>query len=187
MTLVVDFDSQKPLLSRLCQQLIDLTKGADSVDYVSLAKARGKLLAEADVYRWFLPPEYGGFGWSVADQMRGYVGLGAACLSTAFVLTQRTGAVKRVLNSSNEELKNLVLPKLATGEIFSTVGISHLTTSHQHLGKPVLQATATDGGFRLNGFSPWVTGVSFADSVVVGATLENEEQILVYLQTSTLR
>lgn len=198
MTLVVDFDSQKSLLSQLCQQLSDLPQNSVSMDDVALAKARGNLLAEANVYRWFMPPEYGGYGWSVADQMRGYLKLSAACLSTAFVLTQRTGAVKRILNSENVELKQSVLPKLATGEIFCTVGISHLTTSHRHLGKPVLQAKPVAKGYRLNGFSPWVTGVSIADSVVVGATLESDaaesrmdsstpgegaEEILVYLPT----
>jgi alkylation response protein AidB-like acyl-CoA dehydrogenase len=72
-----------------------------------------------------------------------------------------------------------LLPRLASGELFATVGISHLTTSRRHLTRPVLAATrlsspkseATDAGFRLDGLSPWVTGGAAADVLVLGATL----------------
>ena len=71
-----------------------------------------------------------------------------------------------------------LLPGLADGSQFSTVGISHLTTSRRHLAKPVLEARETDGGFVLNGYSPWVTGAAHADHVVIGATLDDGRQIL---------
>jgi alkylation response protein AidB-like acyl-CoA dehydrogenase len=44
------------------------------------------------------------------------------------------------------------------------------------LAKPVLAATAVPGGFRLDGYSPWVTGAAAADTLVLAATLvENGE------------
>jgi alkylation response protein AidB-like acyl-CoA dehydrogenase len=58
------------------------------------------------------------------------------------------------------------------------VGISHLTTSRRHLATPVLLAEEVDGGFRLNGYSPWVTGAGHAQHLVVGATLADQQQIL---------
>jgi alkylation response protein AidB-like acyl-CoA dehydrogenase len=63
------------------------------------------------------------------------------------------------------------------------VGISHLTTSRRHLAKPVLRAKEADGGFVLDGFSPWVTGAPYAQTVVTGATLDDGRQILVALPT----
>ena len=51
-----------------------------------------------------------------------------------------------------------LLPALVSGESFATVGISHLTTSRRHLGRPALAARETADGFELDGFSPWVTG-----------------------------
>ena len=63
------------------------------------------------------------------------------------------------------------MPGLASGELFATVGISHLTTSRRHLAKPVLTAEAIAGGFRLDGMSPWVTGGAAADVMVLAATL----------------
>ena len=78
--------------------------------------------------------------------------------------------------ADNEALKQRLLPGLASGELFTTVGISHLTTSRRHLGRPVLAAEETASGFRLDGMSPWVTGGAAADVIVMAATLvENGE------------
>ena len=49
----------------------------------------------------------------------------------------------------------------------------------------MLRAEEVDGGFILDGFSPWVTGSAHADYVVIGATLEDERQILIVLPTDS--
>lgn len=135
-----------------------------------------RLCGEAGVYEWFLGPEWGGCGWSDEQVVGGYLALSAACLTTTFILTQRTGACRRIAGSSNDALKQHLLPRLVRGELFATVGISHLTTSRRHLTKPVLTAVATSEGFRLEGMSPWVTGGAAAEVIVTAATfVENGE------------
>ena len=138
---------------------------------------------EAGVYEWFLPRDVGGQGWSEADVVRGYLQLSAACLTTTFVITQRSGACSRIVASENDWVKRELLPGLLSGERFATVGISHLTTSRQHVGTPVLRAEGTTTGFVLEGYTPWVTGAEFAQHVVVGATLDDGRQILLALPT----
>ncbi len=130
-----------------------------------------RLCGEAGVYEWFLDVEHGGQGWSAVDCIRGYMALASACITTTFILTQRTGACRRIAGCKNESLKARLLPGLASGELFATVGISHLTTSRRHLGRPVLAAEETPAGFRLEGMSPWVTGAAAADAIVMAATL----------------
>ncbi|HVT28454.1 MAG TPA: acyl-CoA dehydrogenase family protein [Lacipirellulaceae bacterium] len=130
-----------------------------------------RLCGQYGVYEWFIDPAWGGQGWSEEQLVRGYLALSAACLTTTFILTQRTGACRRIAGCGNQSLKERLLPGLATGELFATVGISHLTTSRRHLAKPVLTADAIPGGFRLNGMSPWVTGAAAADAIVLAATL----------------
>jgi alkylation response protein AidB-like acyl-CoA dehydrogenase len=76
-----------------------------------------------------------------------------------------------------------LLPDIASGRAFATVGISHLTTSRRHLDKPVLAARLARDGFVLNGYSPWVTGGVRAATIVTGATLEDGRQILFALST----
>lgn len=137
----------------------------------------------AGVYEWFCSPEWGGQAWSEVDLLRGYLRLSEACLTTAFVLTQRVGAVNRIEASGNEVLQARLLPDLVAGRTFATVGISHLTTSRRHLATPVLRAEATADGFVLDGYSPWVTGAAFAQHIVTGATLADGRQILVALPT----
>ncbi len=174
MTISIITSPDDPALDELCRRL---AAGADEMDRGGHWPAEQlALCGEAGVYQWFLDPRHGGQGWSAEDAIRGYMALASACLTTTFILTQRTGACRRIAASRNEPLKDRLLPPLARGEMFTTVGISHLTTSRRHLGRPVLAAEQTARGFTLDGLSPWVTGGAAADVIVIGATLvENGE------------
>ncbi len=142
-------------------------------------------LAQAGILRWVIPSEYGGFPASPIQLLRGYEALAAACLTTAFVLTQRNGACQRIADSSADGLKAELLPRLASGDLFATVGISHLTTSRQHLGQPAVAASLTGDSITLNGTVPWVTGAPQADYVVTGGTLDDGRQLLIALPVQT--
>lgn len=163
-------------LAALCAQLSQM---ANSLQTANDWPADQLLnCAQHGVFRWFIAQEQGGLGWSGDDVVRGYLELSAACLTTTFVITQRTGACRRIAASANEPLKRSLLPDLLSGKTFATVGISHLTTSRQHLKKPALLATEVDGGYKLDGYSPWVTGAKAADTLVIGASLEDGRQLL---------
>ncbi|WP_153557256.1 acyl-CoA dehydrogenase family protein [Roseimaritima sediminicola] len=169
-------------MDRLCDRLRDLTVSDDVAVFPEEAlRACGR----AGVFRWFLSEQDGGYGWSPADQTRGYLRLAAADLTTTFVITQRMGACRRIAASENRSVAQRWLPSLLAGESFATVGISHLTTSRQHLGRPALAAHPEPqvpglggNGYRLEGFSPWVTGAAHADLLVVGASAADGTQIL---------
>ena len=137
------------------------------------------------VYAWFIPAQWGGLAWSEPDLLRGLVKLSSACLTTTFILTQRVAATARLVACENAALKAELLPPLLTAETFATIGISHLTTSRRHVATPVLTATPHDDGYVLNGYSPWVTGADHADTVVVGATLPDEQQLLLAIDMHT--
>lgn len=163
-----------PPLAALCARLRGFASEMDRTGAWPAEQLR--LCGEAGVFEWFLDPVWGGRGWNEEQVVRGYLALSEACITTTFVLTQRTGACRRIAGCQNQSLKERLLPGLASGELFATVGISHLTTSRRYLAKPVLTAEAIDGGFRLEGMSPWVTGGAAADVIVTAATLvENGE------------
>lgn len=163
-----------PALAELCHLLAE---GAADLDRTGGWPAdQLRLCGEYGVYEWFLNPAWGGQGWQEEQVVRGYLALSAACLTTTFIITQRTGACRRVAGCDNQSLKERLLPGLVSGDLFATVGISHLTTSRRHLGKPVLTTTAIPGGFRLDGMSPWVTGGEAADVLVIAATLVEDGQ-----------
>ncbi len=176
-----------PALDELCEKLASLARELDVSGEWPTRQL--ELCGEYGVFEWFLEPEWGGQGWDNEAVVRGYLALSSACLTTTFVITQRTGACRRIASSEQRELQELLLPDLSSGKLMATVGISHLTTSRRHLVRPVLCAERVDKGFVLQGFSPWVTGAAQSDYVVVGATLTNDdevtaEQILVALPTN---
>jgi alkylation response protein AidB-like acyl-CoA dehydrogenase len=143
-----------------------------------------QLVAESGLLRWGLPAEYGGVAASDAAMLYAYETLASACLTTTFVLTQRNAACQRIANSENREIKAELLPRLCSGESFATVGISHLTTSRQHLAKPAVSAVETSDGFVLNGTVPWVTGAPAAEHLVSGGTLADGRQVLLAFPAS---
>jgi alkylation response protein AidB-like acyl-CoA dehydrogenase len=170
-------------LERLCDRLSGL---ADELDRSQQwPREQLRMCGEAGVFQWFMPRHWGGQEWSELDITRGYLRLGAACLTTTFIITQRTGACLRIAGSDHAALKERLLPGLVSGDSFATVGISHLTTSRRHLARPVLEARHTGDEFILNGYSPWVTGADHASVIVTGAVVEDGRQILVALPTDT--
>jgi alkylation response protein AidB-like acyl-CoA dehydrogenase len=141
-------------------------------------------LARAGVLGWAIPREYGGQGSDGVDLLSGYERVAAACLTTAFILSQRDAAVRRVVGSGNQTLCRQLLRPLACGGCFATVGLSQLTTSRQHQ-QPAMTARLTTDSLILNGVMPWVTGAPEADHFITGAVLEDGKQILAVLPGET--
>ncbi len=169
-------------LASLCQQLRETAAQVDLSGQWP-AEQMG-WCAQAGVFRWFVPQSHGGWQWSEQQLMEGYLALSQSCLTTSFILTQWHAACRRIIASDNAPLRERLLPHLANGELFATVGISHLTTSRQHLARPVLRAQLQpDGGLVLDGYSPWVTGAAAADCLVLGATCDDGRQALCAVPT----
>ena len=164
-------------LEVLCARLRESAANLDA--YETWPKEQLAWCAEAGVFRWFVEEKYGGLNWSEIKIIEGYLALSQHCLTTTFILTQWNAACRRIASGANKTLRDELMPRLATGELFATVAISHLSTSRQHLARPALTAQRRpDGSYVLNGFSAWVTGGAFADYIVVGATLPDGNQIL---------
>lgn len=98
-----------------------------------------------------------------------------ACVPTAFVLSQFRGAVERIHKGG---IQQSIQDSLAKGECYATLGISQLSTSHQH--KPSLIATQTSKGWMLDGFAPWVTGAHHAEYVVLGAKNQSTMESMLF-------
>jgi len=156
-----------------------LRSSAASVDATGFwPESQLKWLADAGVLRWNLPREFGGDELSSLEMTTAYESLAAACLTTTFILTQRNAACQRIIDSENDSLKTQLLPELAQGQLFATVGISHLTTSRQHLSQPAVRIETDGELLRLNGTVPWVTGAASADFIVTGGACSDGRQML---------
>ncbi|MAT15842.1 MAG: isovaleryl-CoA dehydrogenase [Planctomyces sp.] len=177
----LSFDS--PAWQTLLTRLADKTGELNATEN-KWPKEQFDWFAETGVLGWVIPEEYGGSALSSAELNLGYELLASACLCTTFVLTQRNGACQRIAGCEHEELKQRWLPDLCAGRKYATVGISHLTTSRQHLANPAVAAKSTEDGYLLNGTIPWVTAAVAADCIVTGATFEDGRQVLIALDTA---
>lgn len=168
-------------MNKLEETLSVLGEHAGQADAASTWPAESwETLRRGGVTGWCIPREYGGQGWGARQHLEGNERLAGACLTTCFILSQRDAACRRLLVSGRADLCRELLPALAAGEQFATVGLSQLTTSRQHV-QPALRARESNGDFVFDGYIPWVTGATRADFFIIGAVLDDERQILTVL------
>src|SRR5436309_102376 len=105
-------------------KLEELAAHAHSADAeLAWPEASLRLAGELGALGWSIPPELGGHGLDRVGQLEGSEQVASACLTTAFILSQREAAVRWLLQAS-EPLRRCYLPALARGELFATVGLS---------------------------------------------------------------
>src|SRR5207237_747537 len=116
-------------------------------------------LHSTGAWRWAVPAAHGGDELEGPELLRQYAWLASQCLTSAFILSQRDSACRRIRDHGSEALRQQLLPELATGQRFVTVGLSHLTTSRQHLA-PSVRLRSRGDSWVMDGRLPWVTGAA---------------------------
>jgi len=124
-------------------------------------------------YRYFVPKTFGGFEFSLEGFMEVGLALGAADVSTAWVVT---------FCMEHNWLLALYNPE-AQAHIFSQQPYIIAPGALAPRGK----AVPVDGGYRVSGHWEWGTGVMHADWVMVGALTEHEgpPELCMYLLPKT--
>ena len=140
-----------PLLEAHAEEAEQYRKPVDSVM---------KAIEDTQAYRYFVPRKYGGFEFSLEGFMDIGLALGAADLSTAWVVTFCMEH-NWLLGLYNEEAQEHIFGKhpyiIAPGAL-----------------APKGRATPVDGGFRVTGHWEWGTGVMHANWVLVGAFTDHD-------------
>jgi len=139
-------------------------------------------LARSGLLAAFIPVEQGGTAAGEPGLMPALVAIAERCLTTSLALTQWAAAV-RIIAGGPADVKQELLPALARGDVFTTVGISQLTTSRRHLGRPALAATRDGDAWRLDGICPWVTGADSTHTIVTGAATDDDGQMFFVVPT----
>jgi len=170
--------AHEPLNAAKLEQLAELAGDADAAS--SWPEASWSVLREIGALGWSIPRDHGGQELDIHQLLDGYEQLAGACLTTCFILSQREAACRRLSSSGRQTLCRDLLPPLARGERFATVGLSQLTTSRQHTA-PSLRIRETPTSLFLDGVIPWVTGAARAEHIVIGATLDDGRQVLAVL------
>jgi len=140
-------------------------------------------LASSGALAGFIPTDGGGTAATEPALLELLAAIAEHCLTTALVLSQWASAC-RIIAAGPADLRAARLPPLARGETPTTVGLSQLSTSRRHLAAPVLTASKSRDGWRLNGLCPWVTGGIACDTIVTGAMTDSGEQLFFVVPTT---
>lgn len=168
-------------LDAACEELASLAER--SAVEGPWASGAVRVLTRAGILARFVPADCGGTADHEETLVETLAATATACLTTALALSQWAAAV-RIIAAGPAELRRALLPPLARGETFTTVGISQLTTSRRHLGRPALVADRDAAGWRLDGVCPWVTGADACATIVTGAQAPNGQQVYFVVPTT---
>jgi alkylation response protein AidB-like acyl-CoA dehydrogenase len=114
-----------------------------------------RAIEETGAYRWFVPKRYGGYEFSLEGFMDVGTALGAACLSTGWVVTfcmEHNWLLGLYNRQAQEDIFGRQPYIIAPGAL-----------------APKGRAVPVEGGYRVTGRWEWGTGVMHADWVMVGA------------------
>jgi alkylation response protein AidB-like acyl-CoA dehydrogenase len=124
-------------------------------------------LAERDLLALKRPEEFGGPDLPEPAFRRFQEEVARTSGSLAFLQTQHQSAVSMIARGENRALAAEYLPEMGNGRRKVGIGFSQL----RRPGPPVMRAEPVEGGYRLVGSVPWVTGWTFYEEFLIGAQL----------------
>jgi alkylation response protein AidB-like acyl-CoA dehydrogenase len=122
-------------------------------------------LAVAGLYGASAPVQAGGLGLDVREVSAVVEELASGCLAAAFVLIQHFRLPATLAGQAvRPQLRDRWLAAACQGRLRSGIALTGLIP-----GPPQLRAEIAEGGWRLDGTAPWVTGWGLVDVVEVVA------------------
>ena len=172
-------DVERERLEILTGQLAEADAPAD--DCLEWPRELWSLLEREGATRWSLAEEFGGTGCPRPLLVQRYAQLAGGSLTAVFVLSQHDAGVRRLQAAPESDVASRWLIAIGEGRAFTTVGISHLTTSRRLGVQPVKAVELEPGSYRVDGTIPWVTAAERANVLVTGAVLDDGRQMLIAL------
>jgi alkylation response protein AidB-like acyl-CoA dehydrogenase len=172
-------ESEPARIADLTAQLAELDGHAD--DCPEWPTELWSALERGGAPRWSLAEMFGGQSCPRPLLIERYARLAGASLTAVFILSQHDAAVRRMMAAPPSGPGPRWLRAIGEGRAFTTVGISHLTTSRRLGPRAIKVVEITQGAFRLDGTIPWVSAAIRADVFVTGAVLDDGRQMLIAL------
>ncbi len=124
-------------------------------------------LADTGLYGLTAPVDSGGLGLDGAPAWRVIETLAGGCLATTFVWLQHLSVASTLARLDTPLGKELIEP-MCDGKVRAGIALGGARPM------PSLSAVRVDGGWILNGESPWVTGWGLIDLVHVAARADDQ-------------
>lgn len=123
-----------------------------------------RALADAGLYGIAVPVELGGPGLDFDELVEILEVIAGACLATAFTWLQHHGMLAALAASANTALRDELIPAAASGRIRGGVAFAGAVPV-----PPRMRADRIDGGWRLTGHAPFVSGWGVIDVIQFSA------------------
>ncbi len=125
-----------------------------------------KAIAEADLFRIFIPEEYEGLGMGAMELCIAVEELSRVCLGVSTSYAANALGTYPILLFGNEEQKKRYLPDIASGKRLVAFALTEPNAGSDAGG---IQTTATREGdyYVLNGIKQWITNAGEADIYTV--------------------
>ncbi len=121
-------------------------------------------LAAAGLYGIAAPAEFGGPGLDLPDIIEILEAMAGGCLATAFTWVQHHGMLASLAVSGNTALREEYLADCAAGRVRGGVAFAGAVPV-----PPRMRAERIDGGWRLAGHAPFVSGWDVIDVIQISA------------------
>jgi alkylation response protein AidB-like acyl-CoA dehydrogenase len=177
----LEFDQEQELLRQTVREVLAKHCGLDVVravedDPVGYPEALWSQLSELDLIGLLLPEEFGGSGMTLVEGVALYEELGRALAPTPhFVSAVMSGGVLAAAGSQAQ--KEQWLRPVASGTVVLTPAWLEPENGFTPRGVE-LEATPTDGGFRLSGVKRHVLFAAAAERIVVLARTGDEDEAI---------
>jgi len=126
--------------------------------------------AQMGLFGFTIPEQYGGLGVTVSQEVRLVMELGYTTPAFRSMFGTNNGIAGHVLlEGGTEEQKKLYLPKLASGEWTAAFALTEEDAGSDPAGLSTSVATASDGGWVINGLKRFITNAPVADVFMVFA------------------
>ncbi len=127
-----------------------------------------KEASELGLFAIAIPEKYGGLDLDLRTRLSVLERLARSSASFAVSVSTWPDAVVPIIEHGNDDLRNEVLPKVATGEWCPAIALSE-PSAGSDLASINTRAEKVDGGYRITGTKTWCTHGGMADIIVVFA------------------
>nr|WP_202422670.1 acyl-CoA dehydrogenase family protein [Gordonia sp. SID5947] len=148
---------------RLADEL--LFPAAAEVDHTGvIPSSHWHALADAGMFGIAAPEGSGGPGLDLAHVVEIIEVMASGCLTTAFTWLQHHGVVISLAGTSNAPLRDELFESTTTGRLRAGVAYAGVVPT-----PPRMRATRVDGGWRFDGYAPFVSGWGVVDLLQISA------------------
>ncbi|MEE4024483.1 acyl-CoA dehydrogenase family protein [Gordonia sp. PKS22-38] len=130
-------------------------------------------IADAGLFGIAAPVESGGPGLELYQVLEIQEVMASGCLPTVFAWLQHHGVVISLAGTSNAQLRDELLAPTMTGELRAGVAYAGAVPT-----PPRMRATRVDGGWRLNGYAPFVSGWGVIDLLQISARDVDSDDVI---------